>query len=93
MSGIRRKAEPEVAVAASVVPATSQLQKHTSCILGESFSQSAWQEHEFKNMIKKKSYPLLQNKIKNKNKARRDEPPPNAVIWYIMVNGQRESWH
>lgn len=59
MSGIKRKAEPEVAVAALCGPChTSQLQKHTSCILGNHFPK--WQEHEFKKYrLKKKSYPLL----------------------------------
>lgn len=70
MSGIRRRAEPEVAVAALSGPChTSQLQKHSSGIFGNHFPK--WQEHDFKKYRLKKN-PILfsQNKIKNKNKAK-----------------------
>lgn len=53
--------------------------------LWESFSKVArtW----FKKIQIKKKNPILfsQNKIKNKNK-RQDEPHPNPIFWYIMVN-------
>lgn len=88
MSGMRRRAELAVAVAALYGPYLTQLQKHTSCIFGNHFPKG--QEHGLKKYrLKKKilsSSPKTKLETKTKDKMNLIQTPYSGTLWLMFCH-------